>query len=422
MQKIIFMTYGLAFLSVMCGANTVQADIITVSKVGELVVAVKSSQPGDIIELVDGVYQLNTGNGIVIRDKSDLTIRSQSGNRDAVILQGSGINDTSVSFIFKLYNSLHFTLQDLTMKDVYWHHIQINDGSSYFILRNLVMLDAGEAAVKVTSPGGNGPFSDYGKIEGCWIGFTEYGPRSAVEGIDIIASVGTIIRNNEFYRIRTNKGIQSVGWGVFAKCNAQDTVIENNYFEDNDIPISFGNGYCPEANARYGDTTYQHRGGIIRNNVVNRTKDTAIYIRSANNFKIYNNTLWSTFKAGKSTIDIRFKSNGDIRNNLCSQRYRLRDGGTANFAANIWFSDAALFADQSSGDFHLVPEATKAIDQGRDTSADVPYDMDWQARPIGLAVDIGADEYVCTNADGGRSDSSHMMRGHGGLKPQLTHP
>jgi hypothetical protein len=211
--------------------------------------------------------------------------------------------------------------------------------------------------------------------------------------------VGTVIKNCEFYRVRTGKGPTNVGWGVFAKCNAQDTIIENNYFEDNDIAISFGNGGCPSDYARNGDITYQHRGGIIRNNVVNRTKDAAVYINSATNFKIHNNTLWSTFRTGRSSIDVRFNSNGDIFNNISRQGYRLRDGGTANLAGNIWDAGPSLFVDQPNSDFHLDSNATEAIDQGVDTSADVPYDMDWQTRPSGLAVDIGADEHACLDTD-----------------------
>ena len=368
-------------------------EIITVSTIAELEAAILAARSGDIIEIVDGVYQLTTGNGIIIQDKTNLTIRSQSDYRDGVVIKGLGINSIDTSFVFKLYNSPCVTIESLTVKDVYWHHIQINDGSSYFILRNLVMVDAGESPVKVTSPGGIGPFSDYGLVDNCWIGFTDYGARSSVEGIDIIASVGTVIRNCEFYRIRMAGGPANVGWGVFAKCNAQDTVIENNYFEETDIPISFGNGGCPSVSARYGDITYQHRGGIIRNNVVNGSKDNAIHINSSLNFKIYNNTLWSTYPGGESSIDVRFNSDGWIYNNICSEGYRLRDGGTACFAANIWFADSTLFVDQPGGDFHLKSTAVGAINQGIEILADVYCDMDWEHRPAGKMIDIGADEY-----------------------------
>ncbi len=386
--------FELASLFMMWSATSAPAATLTVGTTTELEAAIVASQAGDVIELRDGIYSVAGVAGFVVANKSNLTIRGKSGNRNLVVLQGQGINSTATQFIFKLYASPYVTLQDMTMKDVYWHHVQINDGSHHFTLRNLVMLDAGEAPVKVTSPGGSGPFSDYGFIENCWLGFTSYGTRDVVEGIDIIASVGTVVRGNEFYRVRKLGDPDNVGWGVFAKCNAQDTIIENNYFEDNDLAISFGNGGCPATYARNGDITYQHRGGIIRNNVVHGTKDNAVHINSSAGFKVYNNTLWSTFGDGGSSIDVRYNSYGEVFNNIATEGVRLRDGGTASFAANIWYADASLFLSQPTGNYHLVASALGAIDQGVDSSSDVPTDMDAQARPSAIGVDIGADEYV----------------------------
>ena len=385
---------GLGCVLMIWSAASAPAATVTVATTAELEAAINASQAGDVIELLDGVYPVVSAAGFVVENKSNLTIRGKSGNRNLVVLQGQGINAIATQFVFKLYASPYFTLQDVTMKDVYWHHVQINDGSHHFTLRNLVMLDAGEAPVKVTSPGGSGPFSDYGVIENCWLGFTSYGTRDVVEGIDIIASVGTVVRGNEFYRVRKLGDPDNVGWGVFAKCNAQDTIIENNYFEDNDLAISFGNGGCPAIYARNGDITYQHRGGIIRNNVVHGTKDNAVHINSAAGFKVYNNTLWSTFGYGGSSIDVRYNSYGEVFNNIATEGVRLRDGGTASFAANIWYADASLFLSQSAGNYHLVASALSAIDQGVDTSSDVPTDIDAQVRSSAVGVDIGADEYV----------------------------
>jgi hypothetical protein len=112
----------------------------------------------------------------------------------------------------------------------------------------------------------------------------------------------------------------------------------------------------------------------------------------AADFKLYNNTFWTD--NGFSSIDIRFvESYGDIVNNICTEGYRFRDDATATLATNIWDADSSLFVDQANADYHLVSTATDAIDQGTDTTADVPYDMDWESRPKGNEVDIGADEY-----------------------------
>jgi hypothetical protein len=327
-------------------------------------------------------------------DKTDVTFRSQSGNRGAVVIQGEGISDRDTQFTFKLYNCNYITVQDISMTDVYWHHFQLNEGCNYFTVQNCIMWDAGEGPIKSTVADCSNPdyFSDYGLVEDCVIGYTDYGYRTCVEGIDLIASVGWVITNTDFISVKKKGG--GIGWGFFAKGNSQDTVVENCFFDNCDIPLSFGGGGTGDQYFRNCDTSWEHRRGIMRNNVVHLTKDTGVYMNHAAEYKIYNNTLWTTFQRADSSIDIRNGSYGDIFNNICSEGYRLRDGDTqATLCNNIFFADANLFVDQPNKDYHLVSTATDAIDQGCDTLADVPYDMDWESRPKGSAIDIGADEY-----------------------------
>ena len=59
-------------------------------------------------------YQLTATDGIMIVGKQNLTIRSQSGNREAVVIRGEGISDTSIWFNFKLYNSNYIAIEDMT--------------------------------------------------------------------------------------------------------------------------------------------------------------------------------------------------------------------------------------------------------------------------------------------------------------------
>jgi parallel beta-helix repeat protein len=390
-----FNTYGDSdYSNVSCA--TLGEQVVVVSSVEELRAAVAAATPGTIIEMTDGTYTWSdTASCCTISDKTNLTIRSQSGNRDAVVVQGLGISSRTTQFCFKLYRSDYITFENFTMKDVYWHCVQVNEGSEYATFRNLVMWDAGEGPIKGTSPGTSGPYCDYGLVEDCAIGYTDTGERSCVEGIDLVACNDWVIQDCEFYKARKSGGPAKVGWGFFAKGNSQDTVVDDCYFEDCDIAISFGGGGTSSQYFRDGDETYEHRRGIMKNNVVNRTKDVGIYMYYAMQFKIYNNTIWSTFEAADSSIDMRFPpTSGEVFNNILNEGYRLRnDCWDVTFANNILYADSSLFVDQPNGDFHLVSTATDAIDKGLDTTADVPDDMDGEARPKGSAVDIGADEY-----------------------------
>ncbi len=377
--------------------------VMQVSSLAELRTAISAAAPGTTIEIADGSYLLDT-NGIFLNDKTDLTIRSHSRNRNAVVIHGNGITSYP-EFCFKLYRSQHIVLEDMTLRDVYWHCVQVNEGSSDVTFRNLYMWDAGEGPIKSTlSIDAYGqatePYCDNGLVEDCVIGYTNGSTRSAIEGIDLMGSANWVVRRTSFYHAYGDPSYTgSPGWGFFAKGGSIDTTVDDCYFEDCGVSISFGGGGSPDEWKR-GHVPQEHTGGIMRNNVVRHTtvttpvRDVAVYMNKAADFRVYNNTFWTTSDTGTS-IDSRFaESTGWVYNNLCTQPLHLRDGGTAVESNNIWEATAALFADQTSGNLHLRSDAAAAIDQGLDTTDWVAYDMDAEARPSGAAVDLGADEYL----------------------------
>jgi hypothetical protein len=180
-----------------------------------------------------------------------------------------------------------------------------------------------------------------------------------------------------------------------------DTTIEDCYFEDCGIAISFGGGGTPDYYKR-NYVLQEHTGGIMRNNVVRRTglsipiNDVAVYMNKAAGCRIYNNTFWTTSE-GNTSIDMRFDlTYGWIYNNVCSQGLGLRDGGQAVQSNNLWSqagNESSLFVDYLNNNFHLKSTATTAINQGLDPSGWVLFDFDGESRPKGGAYDIGADEY-----------------------------
>ncbi len=70
--------------------------------------------------------------------------------------------------------------------------------------------------------------------------------------------------------------------------------------------------------------------------------------------------------------------------------------GTLTTSNNITSADP-LFANRYTGDFHLL-YSSPCIDAGS-TNAGASIDMDGEARPFGLAMDIGADEFVDGDGD-----------------------
>jgi len=378
-------------------ATAATADTVRVTTYSELVNAVQTAPPtGRTIILAPGVYY-QTGS-LWIYNKPHLTLRGETGNPDDVVLQGLGIDNPNQHHNIAIVNCPYFTIENLTLRDTYWHGIQVNQSSHYVTIRNVVMIDNGESGIKATNDSSGTSYSDYGLVENCWIGFSDYGHRDCVEGIDLIATKDWVIRNNLFVRVRKVSGY---GWGFFAKGNAQDTVVENNIFYLCDLGASFGNGGTGTQWFRDHQYPYEHRGGIIRNNIMIGGKDAAVYLNKALNAKVYNNLSYKhvlTFQARYPETYADFKNNIAV---LAPGSYepvvRWRDGandlGSSNnvYGNDSWFVAPAISLD---ADFHLTHLATGAIDQGYSLPDDVPLDMDGIQRPQGSAWDIGPYEYI----------------------------
>jgi fibronectin type 3 domain-containing protein len=368
-------------------------DSVTVTSLAQLQQAIDNAPVGGrIITLAAGSY--NQTSTIAITGKNNITIQGATTNYADTVVSGPGINSSTLDINFKVNDSDYVTFKHLTISDSYFHSIQINYGSDYFHADHLKTWDNGEGGFKATSSGNlELPYTDYGLIENSLIGYTTSGQRGSVEGVDLIAAKGWVIRGNTFQNAK--RADNSPGYAFFAKGNSMDTIVENNVFKNSAIAMSFGGGGTAVQYFRNGVTTYEHRGGIMRNNVVYGTLDSGVYMNKANGFKVYNNTLLGIAPGvSVGAIESRFAgSSGDVRNNLMDKTVKLRDGGTATQSNNIDNASSNYLIDPANGNYHLNPAtAQSAIDTGYALPTDVPTDMDGQLRPTGTAYDIGADE------------------------------
>jgi parallel beta-helix repeat protein len=373
---------------------------VKVSNYPELRAACQSAQPDDVIVLEPGVYTIAGASRIMISNRpGPVTVRGATQNPNDVIVEGAGQDDQAVQMIFNLDDCANWTFENLTVRNAYYHGFKFDGASTDCVLRHVVMRDCGESGVKGTSNPKLGRYPDRLLIENCDIGFskTSGGTRSVVEGIDGVGVNGWIIRHNRFLNVQHGGGVASA---VFTKGNSSDTVIEANHFENCFIGASFGGGGTGAQYFRDGDQTYEHRGGMIRNNVFIHCSDAAIYINKGHECKIYNNTVFECVL----TIQLRFpQSSGWVRNNLVKRApstpnepvVRLRNGATllageSNLAAN----DADFLQTKGADeifDLHLQP-TSHAIDAGADVKEDVLTDCDGVLRPQGKGIDVGAYE------------------------------
>ena len=374
--------------------------IVNVATVAELQAAVDNLTSNTTILIADGTYDLT--NMLNIRNVNNVTLRSASGNREAVILRGQGMNNSNygnVPHVAAIYDANDVTLADMTLREAYYHLVQVHgeDGPQRPRFYNLHLIDAGEQFIKGSTNPAQLPrlYTDDGVVECSLFEYTDRARSYYTNAVDVLAGAGWIIRDNIFRRIRAPVG-QLAGPAILMWRNSLNTLIERNQFIECDRAIALGLS-LPDANSRNGETTYDHQGGLIRNNFVYRaagsaTGDVGLTVNYANNYQIHHNTVVLN-DSFPWTIEYRFSvSNGALAYNLTDGPIFQRDGAQGTLTGNLTNAQLSWFANPTSGDLHLNPSAVVAIDQAAPL-ANVTDDIDGDPRPIGPTPDIGADEY-----------------------------
>ena len=387
-------------LAVFCWFSDTLSDsrTIPVKDFEELRFACLNALPGDTIVLDPGTYTIRGYSSILIRKRrGPITVKGATGNPADVTIEGGGIDDTSVSHVFNLDDSPRWTFQDFTTRNTYYFGFKFDHGSTDCVIRNVVMRDHGSAGIKGTSDPESGTYPDRLLVESCAIGFSKSSgsSREAVEGIDGVGVNDWVIRKNRFLNIQKH-GREA--YALFTKGNSSNTIVEANYFENCFIAISLGGGGTGERFFRDFGDTYEHSNGMIRNNVMIRTNDAAIYINKGIDTKIYNNTLFEC----ELNIQLRYpETTAWVRNNLVKRSpsnpkeplVRARDGAEVladehNLVAHS--SDFIQpFQSLNAFDLHLTPTSS-AIAKGLDLGPDVPDDFDGVPRLRGGSYDVGA--------------------------------
>jgi hypothetical protein len=378
----------------------------------ELPAIVAGAESGTTILLDDGTYQIGDRSLLFRRER--VTLRSASGNRDAVILDG----DRYRTGIMVAIQASHVTVADLTIRRVFYHPVHVSGGGHHALLYNLRIVDGRQHLIKV-NPSAAGAMNDHGTLACSLLELTSAG-RAYVEahptpgfrcytgGLNGHQAWGWVVRDNVFRDIYCSDGV-ALGAVHFWK-TSRDIVVERNTIQNCARGIGFGLG--PDGPDRqYPDTPFReipgrvgHLGGIIRNNVIwsgiGRLFDSGIGLEQAHGVKVYHNTVYAG--DGFSSIDTRFpNSNPLIKNNLVSLPMTVRDGGRPSMEGNVDSASADMFVDAATGDLRLRATATQAIDRGVDVPGDVPDDVSGHARDA--MPDLGAHEYV---AGTGRALSS----------------
>jgi hypothetical protein len=386
--------------------------VIDVSSKADLIYQANNASSETTIRIADGTYTFADGDYIRIT-ASNVTIRSASGNRDAVVIDGNYEADELIQIV-----ASGVTIADLTLREACNHPIHVMSTSSSHTLDtwiyNVHIIDPGQQAIKIN------PYQQYnalyfiddGEVACSHIELTTTG-RSHIRdgcytgGVDAHQAMGWTIRDNVIEGFWCDTGLSEHAVHMWRSC--RDTVVERNVLRNNARGVGFGMDEDGTGVRTYPDNPcpggyVDHYGGIIRNNFIFANDsglfaspdgfDSGISLWQACGAWVVHNTVVSTQQPEASSIEWRFDNTDvDLVNNLVS--YRLWDrGGTDRQSHNLEYQPLSLFVDGSSGDLHLLETATAAIDQGATVAVGLcDDDIDGDMRPFGSAPDVGADEY-----------------------------
>jgi len=372
-------------------------NIVNVSNIIQLQNAVS---PSNLVEnttilLAPGEYYLNATLNI---SRDNVTLRGATDGCDDVVLIGKGMADSSVQHgIFTDNKGLK--VQNLAIRDVYNHPIALNANADSPEIYNVKLLNAGQQFIKASSGLGWGQGVDDGVVEYTIMEYTAGPPNvdtgggiGYTNGVDVHGGQRWNIRNNLFKNFSTPDFADHL-WNpaVLMWNGAGETVTENNVFVNVDRAIAYG--LKDDANGA------NHTGGIIRNNMIvyeeglyspwrKANSDGSIILWDSPGTEVFQNTVLTNGNLNKS-IEFRWNTAGGVaKNNLVDAPISGRSGALFTAEENDFTASAEMFVNAAEGDLHLLASAGQVP-----ALAEVPFDIDGQARLLGTMVDVGADEF-----------------------------
>ncbi|MEZ5993503.1 MAG: right-handed parallel beta-helix repeat-containing protein [Planctomycetota bacterium] len=272
-----------------------------------LTAALTAAANGDTVILRGGNYA-----GNVEVSKDNITIQSVSGEWAVVSTSHTSSSNSQCVWI----TGASCTLKDLEISGGYYYCIKI-EGTTGHVIEDCRVHGSGRDCFKLV------PHSDNTTIRRCEVYDSGLRDSSNAEGIDNVNSDNMHVHDCYFHDIATN--------GVYAKGGAVGCLIERNLITDcgtGGIFLGFQTDSVYMNNAGFDNNPsyYENIDGTVRNNIVVNTVYAGIGLCSAQNPKVYNNTLINVATGGMSGLHFHPRdgdndlnppcTNVDIRNNL----------------------------------------------------------------------------------------------------------
>jgi Right handed beta helix region len=384
-------------LTIALGATAAQAQtVVNVSTATALASAVQAANDAGgarTILLADGTYTLSD---TLYVNSPQITIGSQSGQRDRVVIQGDAMSSSGRVGNLIRVAAAGFRLEGVTLQRSRWHLIQIagEENADSPVIRNCILRDAYEQMIKVTKDDARPTVSsDGGLVEGCLFEYTAgIGPQYYIGGIDAHNAKNWVVRGNTFRSIASPAG-GVAEFAVHFWNGSAANLVEGNLIINCDRGIGFG--LDGRANS----------GGIIRNNMIYHAAnaggfaDVGIALIESPGTEVYNNSIYFEHSYPHA-IEYRFPATTGvaITNNVTNKAIQQLDGAAASLSGNVTTARADWFVAAASGDLHIATAGRASLVDRGVAVAGLARDFDGQTRPSGSGIDIGADEVTTQGA------------------------
>ncbi len=369
---------------------------------GDWLKVIDDARDGDEILLEDGVYRLSRYSLYL---DSSITIRSASGRRDRVIIEGPGYGPGGEGLTFRAPDA---TIADLTITQFRNHGIAVKGerGADRAQIYNVHVYDIGTQHIKGTR-------TTIGGLVACSrIGYSPGAVRGDyINGIDIHGAIEWTVVDNYLYNIwgdgtgcevdrDCGRYLAGGGPAILLWRDARDNVVERNRIVDSFRGIALGMGSA-------------HPGGIVRNNFFYQSEpgregargfiggDMGIQVDFGEGTQVDHNTviLGGSYRGA---IEVRRSTNVDVRNNLLTRPVWNRDGSTYNGCSTDACDDSLFgnLVDATADDLAVAGEPHLAAGSSAVDSSvallglEIGEDIDGDSRPAGVGPDVGCDERV----------------------------
>lgn len=366
----------------------------------DIISIINKAKPDTLITIEDGTYVVE---GDIVLNKENMIIRSKSGNRDKVIIDGN-----FKGYIFHVI-APDITIADITIKEAHNHLIHVSGPAKNARLHNLNLIDSSEQFIKVNRVGKLYP--DNGVVDCSRFYMTDSGRSkvAVIENLNLQCYTGGIdglsvkdwkVHDNYFENIYCTNGDLPTHMVLFW-AGSRNPIVERNLIVNCARGIGFGLGNkqsvrdYPDNPGAGMNGTIQHYGGIIRNNIIFSTiggyADTGISVEQGIDVSVLHNTVLLLEANGTnaySSIDIRFNnSNTVVKNNLYYPSMTTRGLASPVKSGNM-IAERDYFVNPNSADLHLRKEARALLCGGKSVDS-VVDDFDGDMRGC---FTVGADE------------------------------